>query len=804
MRRRAQAHFQRILLDEFQDTDPLQIEIAWLLAGREDQLHIRDWRELALAPGRLFVVGDPKQSIYRFRRADIGTFQDVHERVAEHERVQLLQNFRTGTPILSWVNHQLGLDMQHRPRISPAYAPLAPRLSSPDEGGMYRAGGEFERAPQKWQNEANAVALLAHRAVREHWPVSSPDGSWREARYADICVLLPARTNLRRLERAFDRHNVPYRMDSGSLVLHTQEVRDLLSCLRAIEDPSDQVALVAALRSPAYACSDVDLLAWTDAGGRLDYESAYEPSPGAAGEGRVRAPTGLESSAIADAFESLRAFHALAQSRPAAYVAEAFIRQRCLALQAFGQARPRDTWRRLRYVVAQARRLAAAGQPSLAEVLDWLEGLQAGRFYDPDSPAAEGDDDAVRLLTVHAAKGLEFPIVIVTGLGASPPAPRSPDVLADHRTGQLELRLGVRWRTNGYDEALERAAREAEQVRLLYVAATRARDHLVLCLFHDQRASPAKRILERLQSAPNGLCIELDLSDEPDAAPARDVPAADAQAPLVAAEAHRAEEEAWLARRQRQLARLGVRPRRTPSQLAHARPDVPVLSQREAGAFRSTPPPVEDETTRRDYEDEDLADDATSGLDLEDDGTLPPTMFGGRGATALGRAVHAVLQLTDWSRPGADVPQLASSMARGFSIIEREDEVRRLAEAVLASPALQAARHAQRAWREAPAGVSIDGTLLEGCIDLLYQRDDGQLVVIDYKTDRVSNATVAERAAAYRLQGAAYAVAVEQASGAKVAAVQLVFAALDGQVIAFEGSDLEAARAEVARRMSLS
>src|SRR5258708_32110097 len=89
----------------------------------------------------------------------------------------------------------------------------------------------------------------------------------RPAHFSDICVLIPTRTNLRGLERAFQRERVPFRMESGWLVLHTQEVRDLLSCLRAIDDPSDQVAVVAALRSPAYACSDLALLQQLDSRG---------------------------------------------------------------------------------------------------------------------------------------------------------------------------------------------------------------------------------------------------------------------------------------------------------------------------------------------------------------------------------------------------------------------------------------------------------------------------------------------------------------------------------------------------------
>src|SRR5256885_17234969 len=120
------------------------------------------------------------------------------------------------------------------------------------------------------------------------WSVSErgPEGRiGREVQYGDICVLTPSRTNLRRLERAFEIRNIPYRIESGEIVVGTQEVRDLLSALRAVDDPSDQVAVVAALRSPIYGCSDAELVRWAaEKRGRLDYQH-----PGDGTVDRVRA-----------------------------------------------------------------------------------------------------------------------------------------------------------------------------------------------------------------------------------------------------------------------------------------------------------------------------------------------------------------------------------------------------------------------------------------------------------------------------------------------------------------------------------
>ncbi|MFI5268308.1 MAG: UvrD-helicase domain-containing protein, partial [Chloroflexota bacterium] len=282
VRCRAHDRFERILIDEFQDTDPLQAEIAWFLTADPAQANEKDWRRLGPQAGRLFVVGDPKQSIYRFRRADIGMYDDARLALGEGgEVLALTQNFRSVKPLLDWVNHHLGHEMRPERDVQAEYRVLQPRPESMagqgpplQRRGACRLGGPVEgKAGERWLAEARAVARLARQIVDECWLVSRRgDSQMQPAKYQDICVLLPTRTNLRRLERAFEFEDVPYRMESGSLVLNTPEVRDLLSCLRAIEDPSDQVALIAALRSPAYACSDVDLLAWKEAGGRFDYE----------------------------------------------------------------------------------------------------------------------------------------------------------------------------------------------------------------------------------------------------------------------------------------------------------------------------------------------------------------------------------------------------------------------------------------------------------------------------------------------------------------------------------------------------
>jgi ATP-dependent helicase/nuclease subunit A len=283
-------------------------------------------------------------------------------------------------------------------------------------------------------------------------------------RHGDICVLIPSRTNLRRLERAFETRDIPYRIESGEIVVGTQEVRELLSALRAIDDPSDQVAVVAALRSPIYGCSDAELVRWAAERGRLDYQY-----PGDGTADRVRA-----------SLEHLASFHAARNQTSVAALVERFVDDRMLVAGAFGERRPRESWRRYRYVASRARAFVSTGRTTLGEFVEWMEALGRSQARDVSGSIVESDEEAVRVLTVHRAKGLEFPIVIMTGLGSSRSF-FSPNVIGDRLLGQVHAGIndvrGRAWSSRGYKDAreVERHLDEAEGIRLAYVAATRAR-----------------------------------------------------------------------------------------------------------------------------------------------------------------------------------------------------------------------------------------------------------------------------------------------------------------------------------------
>lgn len=780
--------FSHLLIDEFQDTDPIQAEIAFYLAGpldsdtadngvadtgvadstgdgvadtggdgvadtgaggvsddRSDAA--TDWRRIAPMPGKLFVVGDPKQSIYRFRRADIAALQEVRQLLGAAAQVSLSQNFRSQEGIIGWVNQVFGAWMAGggtdatagAPALQAEYESLSPWWTPPPAQpplGVHRMGGAIAgNTDAARSREAQAIASLVRDMAGQTaggasaWPVRRElDGPLVEAQYQDICLLLPTRTTLPYLEQALESAAVPYRIESQSLVLNTQDVRELLNCLRAIDSPADQVALIAALRSSAFACSDIELLQFYDAGGRFDYFN-----PGQAG------------GPVSEALKVLREFHERRTWDDPAELIERFLRERRMVEAAFGRARPRERWRRLRFVAEQCRAFAQAnsGGPSLRRFLDWMERQAEEGFRTIETPAPETDEDCVRIMTVHAAKGLEFPIVILAGLGSAPRYRANP-ALFDRGGGPMQVRIGSdgaggggRFETPRYAEAAEREqqAEDAERVRLAYVAATRARDHLVVSLFRAEKRtdkSPAA-ILESLSADAPHLWREVDEYRLNHPRPSAPPPPAVAAAPDDFAR-RRAE---W------QTARAAV--------IAQAqRPQAQAVT-------------------------------AVTRLEKDEPESGEPFYYRrGRGGAPLGRAVHTVLQTVDLDT-GDGLRATSQAQAAAEEIPAQADEVAELAQAALESNIVRRAADGRRDgraayYREVFLSAPLpNGTLMEGFIDLLLDEPEG-LTIIDYKTDSVETpADIAQAAQRHAVQMGLYAWAAGQVTGKEVRQAVLLF-----------------------------
>ena len=432
------------------------------------------------------MVGDPKQSIYRFRRADIESFSRVGRQIGEE--IVLVTNFRSVPGILRFVNtvfeelfgtdpvpgqaahHALVGDRDPVPLRFRGTAQPAGRRTGPLPGthavqlslqGLETAVEDAgEPATPPWAKAvtgmppvvvlggpmktsiaevrraaARDVAVALHDMVDTRWAVEDEDdGATRAMRWRDVAVLLPARTALAALEEALEEARIPYRLEGVALLWGSDEVRDLLAVLHGADDPVDRVAVLAALRSPGLACGDDDLVTWRQA------EGSWDP--------REPAPAGLEAHPVAKAMAVLARLH---DDRwwhePSAMVARAFDELRSFEL-CLAYHRPRDHWQRLRWLSDQARLFDETVGGSLRSFLQWAD-LQAeddrrsGGVGPPDP-----DDDAVRVMTIHGSKGLEFPIVVLAGLERDVAPGQRPPAVLWREDGTPELRgedVCVRW-----------------------------------------------------------------------------------------------------------------------------------------------------------------------------------------------------------------------------------------------------------------------------------------------------------------------------------------------------------------------
>ena len=728
--------YRRLLLDEFQDTDPIQIELAALLAIKPGVEPTRSWADLDIEPGRLFFVGDPKQSIYRFRRADIGLFLEARARYGRPP-VRLNTNFRSTAPIIDWVNEVFGRLIVHTPASQPEYEPLTPIRPAPPSGpGVMVLGktphpADLQAEPMR-ELEGRDVAAAVTSALAEQWPVrDAHTDEYRPPRLGDITILLPARTSLPALERALDDAGIPHRAETSSLVWSTREIRDLMMCLRAVDDPTDELALVSALRSSVYGCGDDDLYRFARVhGGRWNHQEPY--------------PADLPpTDPVAEGLDHLRRLHDRRMWATPSELLEDLIRERRVFEQGIASGRPRDVWRRLRFVLDQARAYGDSEGGSLRQFLQWtrLQSAEGARVSETVLP--ETDDDSVRIMTIHGSKGLEFPITIVSGLTTRPPAGRRGVTAAfPPDGGDAAIRLGSSLETREYESfvPLDELMGHHERLRLLYVACTRAQDHLVVSLHRkeapektpeDQRRPSADLLAQASDRATHREFVR-PVATEPwprPTTPEQITP-------------ELADFETWAARREQAVA-VGSRP--------HSLSATSIAAHRRITA---TVDPAVD----------------TSGRDPG----LPPWMKG-RFGTAIGRAVHGVLQTIDLST-GEGLGPMAAAQAAAEGVIGSEPTIEALVRSALEADVVIAAASAARHWRETYVATPMGEVLIEGYIDLLYETPSGSLVIVDHKTDAVPDeVTLAAKADRYRLQAATYALAVQESTGRSVERAILLF-----------------------------
>jgi len=483
--------FHPILVDEFQDTDPIQAEILFFLTGERDDA-ARDWTGLSPAPGSLFLVGDPKQSIYRFRRADIDIYNLVKKRIVEGggETLELSANFRSLRSIADWVN----------PLFDPGRQGLFPRDASAYQAGYMpletmRGGGRQPLSgvrkvtiPAVPRHAKEPIAEFDSRRVAEFiaWALAgnllleAGDGGSRPAEPGDFLVLFRYKDRMNRYARRLEEAGIPFEIAGSDAFADNGEIGEVMNLLRALDDPDDPVAAVAVLRGLFFGLSDQELLEHRAAGGGFCY---VDPACGERGSERARR-----------AFGVLRGWRELAAKVPPSAVLETILQRsgllNHLVTAEMGSSRAGNVLK----LVEVLRGRESEDMASFAAAVEFM-GEWVGAQPVEEMSLTPGRRNAVRLMNLHKAKGLEAPVVWL----ANPAGVRNfePDRHI-RRAGtdgkprghfRFTKPAGYQTKTisqsDGWEDraAEEKKYEEAEENRLMYVAATRARDLLVVSAY---------------------------------------------------------------------------------------------------------------------------------------------------------------------------------------------------------------------------------------------------------------------------------------------------------------------------------
>ncbi len=725
VRQEAKRRVRALLVDEFQDTDPVQQQLLLYLAERVDD-HALSAGEVVLEPGKLFVVGDPKQSIYRFRGADVEVFRRVREQVVGQGglHVDLLTNFRSHAGVIDVVNEGFSRLLAGG-KYQAGYVAIEPK---PDRG----IGPPVElwgidpalSAEEARGIEAREVARYLAESVDQE--LRREDGSIGRLEWRDAAILMRSMSSVHLYLEALRERDIPYVVEGEKHFYAAEEVIELVNLLGAIADPHDRIALIGVLRSPLFGLTDVEVCALAE-GKALDW--------------RAEGPTEASKRAYA-------MLHSLADRAravpPPALVDAIFERTPLLDLLAEGhqgEQRTANVWKVRQLVEQASRRLGG----DLVEVVRALRRSAEEGREEGESPLADETLNAVRVMSVHKAKGLEFGLVFVVNLAAKGKGRElETDAWIDEHLGVAGLAvLPSISRTGAWLRREEQIREVEENRRILYVAITRARERLVL--------SGMRKASEYM-----GLLVEafggaiLDTEGEVAIGRARLLCRSIAQGkevpPKPPARVKGAKAADWKSYAARWVER-GEEARTCEEGLRRVTPTM--LDEEEAPLEARRP---------------------------------------GKGVEGLGKAIgqvcHAVL--AGWDFRAGRRPDLSAAVDRALAGLEGlsfgtakaakvAKEGCEVLSAFLECSYAKKLAKADILGREVPFYLrEEDGRLVSGVIDVVY-RLEGALVVADWKSDDVPASAIKKATERHANQARYYREAIERAGWGKVARFDLVY-----------------------------
>lgn len=510
---RLRGTIQNLFVDEYQDTDPVQAAIVRLLAPSD-------------GPGpRLLVVGDIKQSIYGFRNARPKLFQELREEVGITGRLDLTENFRSTPELINFFN-ALFVDVFNRDR-TPLVARRASRpMTSCQSVELIEANSASSQGKddvtQRRQREAAAIAHHVRRRLDSGLTIfDTAIGKWRNARPGDVTFLFRTMNPSEAYQTALEGLGFETYVVGGRAFYSRQEIIDACNLFRSVEDPFDEIALAGVLRAPCFGVSD-DGLYWlgTSRFGTL--------SDGLIHRDEIADLARQDRARVDRAARLLESWRAIKDRMPLGCVVDRILAESGMEAAALISRNGAQAHANLRKLAKSARDLDEQGGFSLAE---FVERLKANIDEPPSTEQAhvhEEFGDAIRLMTIHQAKGLEFPIVVLPDLDThgrssiepvpfhdmTGPVARIADSI-DAQEWQPGASKSDSKSTGHLGEVVQRFFQEQDQrdeaLRLFYVAVTRARDHLILSTASSPSAGPeahpTRLLFERFDRA-SGTCAQ--------------------------------------------------------------------------------------------------------------------------------------------------------------------------------------------------------------------------------------------------------------------------------------------------------
>ncbi len=495
IRERIKQDYRAVLVDEFQDTDPVQYELM-LAISECVGTQASTWQEMALEPGKLFIVGDPKQSIYAFRRADIEAFDRVVQKIEEDGGViqTLTTNFRSDAAVLGPVNDVFDRLFERRPLVQPANVRL--EVQPQRRASAFDAGVRVH-VTLPVQDERAFDAAGATRAEGEtlaRW-LTEEVLSRPQVKPGHIALLFRKLTQADTYVDALRRYGLPYVIEGEKHFYRRQEVIDLMNVLRVLDHPHDNVALAGVLRSPLGGLSDRALYELRQVTGfdylRIESLSAWKHP---------------EAPSVRLLYGHLAWLHRQVGALPLADVL-ALIFDRLPILEiAAASMHGEQAVANLLKVKHTAAALSDRPHLTLSGFVDLMVARLDEQPDEAESPLSEESSNAIQVLTIHKAKGLEFPIVVLPGLHQGSGRERGlPVVTFDWSSGSYGLSLGA---VHNFGAVLvhekQKVREEAERRRVLYVGMTRAKDMLVLSGGMPGRAA-GETVLGMLQEIGEGV-----------------------------------------------------------------------------------------------------------------------------------------------------------------------------------------------------------------------------------------------------------------------------------------------------------